>query len=60
FFIDHNLFLTFAVTFCCFLTGLFLFITSFKQSKKEFYVFVPYLLWTLFASILMAHIYLIN
>ncbi|MCM1131385.1 MAG: tryptophan-rich sensory protein [Roseburia sp.] len=60
FFVDHNLFLTFAVTFCCFLTGLFLFITSFKKNKKEFLVFLPYLLWTLFATILMAHIYLIN
>lgn len=60
FFVDHNLFLTFAVTFCCFLTGLFLFITSLKKNKKEFLVFLPYLLWTLFASILMAHIYLIN
>lgn len=60
FFLDHNLFLTFAVTFCCFLTGLFLFITSFKKNKKEFLVFLPYLIWTLFATILMAHIYLIN
>ncbi|MDE6047600.1 MAG: tryptophan-rich sensory protein [Anaeroplasmataceae bacterium] len=60
FFIEHNLFLTFAVTFCCFLSGLFLFISSFKKSKKEFFIFLPYLLWTLFASILMAHIYLIN
>lgn len=60
FFVDHNLFLTFVVTFCCFLTGLFLFITSLKKNKKEFLAFLPYLLWTLFASILMAHIYLIN
>lgn len=60
FFIDHNLFLSFTVTFCCFISGLFLFITSFKNNKKEFLVFLPYLLWTLFASILMAHIYLIN
>ncbi|MDE6655380.1 MAG: tryptophan-rich sensory protein, partial [Anaeroplasmataceae bacterium] len=54
FFIDHNLFLTFAVTFCCFITGLFIFITTFKNSKKEFLVILPYLLWTGFASVLMA------
>lgn len=60
FFIDHNLFLSFAVTFASFITGLFIFITSFKQNKWEFLAILPYLLWTLFATILMIHIYLLN
>ncbi|MDE7162167.1 MAG: tryptophan-rich sensory protein [Anaeroplasmataceae bacterium] len=60
FFIDKNLFLSFAVTFCSFITGLFIFITTFKKSKKEFLWFLPYLLWTLYATVLMVHIYLIN
>ncbi|MDE7263835.1 MAG: tryptophan-rich sensory protein [Anaeroplasmataceae bacterium] len=60
FFIDKKLFLSFAVTLCSFITGLFLFLTTFKTSKKEFLVFTPYLLWTLFATILMTHIYLLN
>lgn len=60
FFIDKKLFLSFVVTFCSFLSGLFIFITTFKTSKKDFLFILPYLIWTGFASILMTHIYLIN
>lgn len=60
FFIDKSLFLSFAVTFASFITGLFIFISSFKNKNKEFLVFIPYILWTMYASILMANIYLIN
>ncbi len=60
FFIDKNLFLSFAVTFCSFISGLFIFITSFKHSKVQFLFILPYILWTLYASILMTHIYLIH
>lgn len=60
FFIDKNLFLSFAVTFASFISGLFIFITSFKNKNKEFSFFIPYIIWTIYASILMANIYLIN
>lgn len=60
FFVDKKLFLAFAVTFCSFISGLFIFLTTFKTSKNEFLIFIPYLLWTLFATILMTHIYFLN
>lgn len=60
FFVDHNLFLSFAVTFCSFISGLFIFLTALKRGKKQSLIFLPYILWTGFASILMAHIYFIN
>ncbi len=60
FFSDHHLFLSFTISFSCFITGLFLFLTTFKKSKKEFLYFLPYLIWTGFATVLMAQIYLLN
>lgn len=60
FFIDQDFFLSFAITFCSFISGLFIFITTFKSSKKDFLFLFPYILWTLYASILMAHIYLMH
>ncbi len=60
FFIDKNLFLSFTVTFASFISGLFIFISSFKNKNKEYLLFIPYIIWTIYASILMANIYLIN
>lgn len=60
FFIDKDFFLSFAVAFCSFISGLFILITTFKDSKRDFLYFLPYVLWTLYASILMANIYLIQ
>lgn len=60
FFVDKNLFLSFVITFLCFITSIFMIFTAYKQTKKEALVFVPYLLWTLYASILIVHIYFIN
>lgn len=60
FFVDKNLFLAFVVTFTSFITGTFIFISTFKFNKKDFLFILPYLLWTLYASILMANIYLTN
>ena len=60
FFVDKNLFLAFVVTFTSFITGTFIFISTFKFNKKDFLFILPYLLWTLYASVLMANIYLTN
>lgn len=60
FFQNKNLFLTFGVTFFSFITGLFIAFTAYKEDTRQGLIFVPYLLWTFYASILMAHIYLIN
>lgn len=60
FFIDKNLFLSFVVTFLSFVSGIFITTSIGKQNKKEALLMLPYLIWTAFASILMANIYLIN
>ncbi len=60
FFIDHNLLFTLIDTALCFISGLLLFICIYKEDKKEAFILLPYLLWTAFASILMANIYFIN
>lgn len=60
FFIKHNLFLSFAITLLSFLSGILIFITLLKQNRYNSFLVTPYLLWTLFASILMANIYIIN
>ncbi len=60
FFIDHKLFLSFAVTFLSFLTGLFIFIQTFTKNKKEGFLLFPYVIWTLYATILITHIYFLN
>lgn len=60
FFINHQLFMSFVVTFLSFVTGLILFVSIRRTSKGEGLALLPYLLWTGFASVLMAHIYFIN
>lgn len=60
FFIKHNLFLSFCDTFLCFVTGLLIFSVINKKNRYQALCLTPYLLWTLFASILMCHIYFIN
>lgn len=60
FFLNHNLFLSFVVTFSSFITGLLIFISFIKDNKYVSISLIPYLLWTLYASILMANIYFIN
>lgn len=60
FFIQHQLFLSFAVTFLSFITGILLLFSLRKTSKSESLALIPYLLWTAYASVLMAHIYFIN
>lgn len=60
FFVDKNLFLSFAVTFCSFISGVFIFMTTFKSSKKDFLFILPYIIWTGYATILMTHIYFLN
>lgn len=60
FFIDHSLFLSFVVTFSSLITGILIWISLGKNNKAEALALLPYLIWTLYASVLMAHIYFIN
>lgn len=60
FFNLHNLFLAFGVTFLSFSTGIIIFISLLKKNRYEAAIITPYLIWTLFASVLSAHIYFIN
>ncbi len=60
FFLDKNLFLSFVVTFTSCITGIFAFISTFKLGKKGFWFILPYIIWTVYASVLMANIYLTN
>lgn len=60
FFVDHKLFLSFVVTFLSFLTGLFIFLQNLNKGNKENWFLFPYVIWTLYATILIIHIYLIN
>lgn len=60
FFLDKNLFLSFVVTFTSCITGIFIFISTFKLGKNGFWFILPYIIWTVYASVLMANIYLTN
>ena len=60
FFQLNNLFLTFADTVLCAASGLLIFITLLKEKRVYSAFCTPYLLWTIFASVLMANIYFIN
>lgn len=60
FFKLNNLFLTFSVTVLCAASGLLIFISLLKEKRVYAAFATPYLLWTIFASVLMAHIYFIN
>lgn len=60
FFIDKNLFFTLMNTLLSFISGLFLFISIFKEDKQESLLILPYLLWTAFATILMTNIYFLQ
>lgn len=60
FFKMNHLFLSFAVTFLSFATGIMIFVSLLKENRYNKAAVTPYLLWTLFASILMGHIYFIN
>lgn len=57
FFVDKNLFFTLIDCILCFISGLLLTISIYKENKSESFFLLPYVLWTLFASILMTHIY---
>lgn len=60
FFIDKNLLFTSILTILTFITSFILFINIYKGSKKESLLLIPYVIWTLYASILIINIYLIN
>lgn len=60
FFKMNNLFLTFAITILSCASGILIFISLLKENRVYASVVTPYVLWTIFASILMTNIYLIN
>lgn len=60
FFIDKNLFFTLMNTLLCFISGLFLFVSLFKEDKLEALLILPFILWTAFATILMTNIYFLQ
>lgn len=60
FFIDKNLLFTSILTILTFITSLFLFINIYKNNKKESILLIPYVIWALYASILIINVYLIN
>lgn len=60
FFIKKNLFLSFCTTFLCFVSGALIFSIIYKKNRYQALCLTPYLLWTVFATVLMCHIYFIN
>jgi len=59
FFIDKNLLFTSIDTIFTFITATLIFISVYKDSKKESLLIIPYVIWTLYASILITNIYMI-
>lgn len=60
FFYLKSTFLGFAVTLLSFTTGILIVFYLIKENRLEASIFTPYILWTLFASVLSCHIYFIN
>lgn len=60
FFELKNLFLAFSITVLSCASAIYIFITLLKEKRRNALIITPYILWTLFASVLMGHIYLIN
>lgn len=60
FFIDKNLLFTLIDTLLCFVSGVLLAVSIYKENKTESLILLPYILWTAFASVLMTQIYFLQ
>lgn len=60
FFVMHNLFLGYITTLLTFVTAIFVSMQSLVLNKKLTLLFIPYLLWTCFASVYSIILYLQN
>ncbi len=60
FFLEHLLYWSFVISLFSFVTMLLVYFNALVTNRKLSTLLVPYLLWTVFATVLMANIYLIN
>lgn len=60
FFIEKDLFVAIVLCVTAFLSGFMIFITTYKENRKLNSLLIPYLAWTLFATIMQIHFYFLN